>query len=369
MKNDAPSPRQLMHQLKRLSGNVMAQHSLDLSGLTVYTEAATGSYSVTPCLAALAGARVIALAQDSAWGDAREAADYVQRCAEFFGIRNSLEIVFAKLPEDLAQADIITNSGHVRPLDAAVIKSLKSTAVIPMLWETFEWRPYELDLDACKARGILVMGTDENRLEFFPYASEMLIKLLHRAGIAVYHGHFLCLGTGPVMDATCMYMERLGANIVRAAWDYPINSTATCGGKIDIQNEDFLASLDAVICDERTDTRILLGSPGLLSPELLAKANPSCVVINRHGMVSEEELLISGLVCIPSASSAKWQSPHVTSASIGVRPVVELMAAGLAVGAAMSRARLAGLELEESARYALSHSCAQDLLPPYNWLL
>ena len=47
--------------------------NLDLAGVRVVTEAATGPYVVTPVMAAAAGAEVVALAKDSRHGSAAEA--------------------------------------------------------------------------------------------------------------------------------------------------------------------------------------------------------------------------------------------------------------------------------------------------------
>ena len=61
----------------------------------------------------------------------------------------------------VAQADIITNSGHVRPIDAEMIGWMKPTAVIPLMYEAWEFRDADLDLAACQRRGIVVAGTNE----------------------------------------------------------------------------------------------------------------------------------------------------------------------------------------------------------------
>ena len=53
----------------RLINEITRSHlSLDLSGLNVVTEAATGAFAVTAAIAALAGAEVQAIAADSQYG-------------------------------------------------------------------------------------------------------------------------------------------------------------------------------------------------------------------------------------------------------------------------------------------------------------
>ena len=61
-------PRRLI----RLMSTAIDRCSLDLSGLTVLTEAASGAYVVTPVLAAMAGADVYALAAGTAHASSEE---------------------------------------------------------------------------------------------------------------------------------------------------------------------------------------------------------------------------------------------------------------------------------------------------------
>ena len=67
------------------------------------------------------------------------------------GLRGRVEIVSEKSPDVLRQADIVTNSGHLRPLDAPTIRAMKPTAVIPLMYEAWELRPGDVDLDECRA--------------------------------------------------------------------------------------------------------------------------------------------------------------------------------------------------------------------------
>ena len=61
-------PRRLI----RLMSMAIDRCGLDLSGLTVLTEAASGAYVVTPVLAAMAGADVYALAAGTAYASSEE---------------------------------------------------------------------------------------------------------------------------------------------------------------------------------------------------------------------------------------------------------------------------------------------------------
>src|SRR5436190_23028524 len=59
-------------RLQRLCVAAIQELSLDLTGARVLTEAASGSFVVTPLLAALAGGQVDAVARDSKYGRAED---------------------------------------------------------------------------------------------------------------------------------------------------------------------------------------------------------------------------------------------------------------------------------------------------------
>src|SRR5438067_6414080 len=86
---------------------------LNLKGKVVLTEAATGAYVVTPILAALAGAKVYAFSKSTRYGTVEEVIDKTKKVFEEYH-EDFLDITFIDniTPEIIAEADIITNSGH-----------------------------------------------------------------------------------------------------------------------------------------------------------------------------------------------------------------------------------------------------------------
>ena len=160
---------------------------LDLAGLTVLTEAASGAYVVTPVLAAMAGADVVAVAAGNAYSSADEIQELTLRVAELAGVRGRIELVDRKEPAVVGAADIVTNSGQVRPIDADTVSCMKPSAVVPLMYESWEYREADLDLEACRARGILVAGTNERHpaVDVFSFLGQMAVLQLHEAGIPV----------------------------------------------------------------------------------------------------------------------------------------------------------------------------------------
>ena len=176
-------------RLLKLMRAAMDRCRLDLSGTVVLTEAATGAYVATPILAALAGARrVSALARPSRHGSVEEIAVRTMGLARLAGVHERIRIVTEKDAADVAQADVVTNSGHVRPIDAEMVGWMKRSAVIPLMYEAWEFRAQDVDLEACSRHGIRVAGTNERHpaVDVFSYLGIMANKLLLDAGIAVY---------------------------------------------------------------------------------------------------------------------------------------------------------------------------------------
>src|SRR5262245_40850905 len=113
-------------RLANLITAAVARCELDLTGATVLTEAATGPYAVTPVLAAVGGAdRVFAVTRNTRYGTVKDVTDGTMELARAAGVAQSVEVIAEKRADVIAQADIITNSGHVRPLDAHVVGQMK----------------------------------------------------------------------------------------------------------------------------------------------------------------------------------------------------------------------------------------------------
>jgi hypothetical protein len=191
---------------------------LELSGAVVLTEAASGPYVVTPLLAAMAGAeRVFALARTTRYGSIEEVTSQTCELAKLLGLRSRIEIVAEKSDDVLSRADIVTNSGHLRPLDAKTLRALKPTAVIPLMYESWELRQGDIDLDECRARGIRVAGTNECHpaVDVFSFLGMMAVKLLLDGGISVYRSRILLICDNPFAPFLTSSLTQAGATVDR----------------------------------------------------------------------------------------------------------------------------------------------------------
>jgi hypothetical protein len=76
---------------------------------------------------------------------------------------------------------------------------MKRGAVIALMYESWEFRPDDLDLDACLRADVLVGGTNERhpQIDVFSYLGPMAVRLLHDAGVSAYRSSVLLLCDNP----------------------------------------------------------------------------------------------------------------------------------------------------------------------------
>ena len=103
----------------------------------------------------------------------------------------------------LEDADIVTNSGHLRPLDEAAVGRMKPGAAIPLMYEAWESAAGATWIStACRRRGVRVAGTNERHpaVDVFSYLGPMAVKLLFDAGVAVRGSRLLVLCDNPFRE-------------------------------------------------------------------------------------------------------------------------------------------------------------------------
>ena len=174
----------------QLCKQLISKLKLDLTGLTVATECASGAYAYTPILALLSGAQVISIGRDSSYGSLQDNKTNIEQIITKNNIEGKISFLEKnKLnsSEVFNTVNIITNSGMIRPLNKEIIDLLPTNTVIPLMWETWEFRPTDLDIVACQTKKIPVIGTNESYegINMFGYNSFIVLKLslqhsLHR---------------------------------------------------------------------------------------------------------------------------------------------------------------------------------------------
>jgi hypothetical protein len=290
---------------------------LDLSGAVVLTEAASGPYVVTPVLAAMAGAgEVIALTRTTRYGTATEVTDATMALAVAVGVAGSITVTTERRAEDIARADVVTNSGHVRPIDAGMAAMMKPSAVVPLMFEAWEAECGRTDLDipALRARGIAVAGTNERHpaVDVFSYLGLMAVKMLLDAGIPAYRSRVALLCDNAFRPYIHRGLSAAGARVQAAS------------------------ALEDLIDGPEPDALVVAlrptGAPVLASAALstLAARWPGCLVAQYWGDLDRSALASLDVAVWPESAPALGHMGVLPSA-VGPDPIVRLQAGGLKV--------------------------------------
>lgn len=203
-------------RLRTLMQRSIAATELDLRGLTILTEAATGAYATTAIIAAMAGAgRVYAFTRPSRFGSVPQVEASMYRLATYMGVADQVTMIEIVSDSIIREADIVTNCGHLRPLRAELINLLPHHAIIALMFEAWEFRTEDLDLDACNRRGIRVVGVNERHpaIDVFSFLGPLCVNQLHECGLAVHGDRLALLCDNPFAQSIVHGLEAAGANI------------------------------------------------------------------------------------------------------------------------------------------------------------
>jgi hypothetical protein len=339
---------------RRLIGQAIEATGLDLRELTVLTEAASGVYKLTPLIAALAGGRVFTLARDSRYGRAEEIVRETAELAAMWGV--SYTPLAGREDERIGEADIVTNLGFVRPLDASFLRRLKPTVVIPLMWETWEFRQEDLDLRECRRLGIPVLGTNEHveALRIFEYIGHLCVKLLYLLDIEIFRARVVVVGDGEFGDNAERTLRQGGAEVTRVR--------PSCNGLATQEAREAIRAADAIALVEYHTRAMLIGEGGQIGPAELQALNPALVIAHVCGTVEEAALAQAGIRYLPERLGAPGFM-SVTTGYAGPRPLIDLNTGGLKVGESMARARLRGLERAEAEAAALRETPLAQAFP------
>ncbi len=212
----AVSSRLSVPRLVALMRRAIAATRLDLTSMTLLTEAASGSYGVTPIIGALAGAKqVYAFTRSSRYGSAADVKTWTMALASAAGISDRIDVIEELPPSILREVDIVTNSGHLRPLTATLVDRLPSSAVIALMFEAWEFRAEDIDLQACIRRRIPVVGVNERHpsIDVFSFLGPLCVKQLHDCGVAVYANRIALLCDNGFADYMARGLVGLGARV------------------------------------------------------------------------------------------------------------------------------------------------------------
>ncbi|WP_407194010.1 hypothetical protein [Bradyrhizobium sp. STM 3566] len=300
-------------RLRTLMKLALADTGLDMSGMTVLTEAATGAYAVTPVLAAMAGAKhVYAFTKPGRHGTVSDAKRETLELAAPLGVADRIEILEKMNPEVLHSVDIITNSGHLRPLTAELIAQLRDDAVIALMFEAWEFRREDLDIEACARRNIPVVGVNERHpaVDVFSFLGPLAVKQLHDCGLAVLGNRIGLLCDNDFLAPLHNGLASLGAHVKT------FNSVAAVHP----------GAWDAFVVALQPAETPRVGQAE--AAHLAACAPAGAVVVQFWGDIDRAVLAANGLAVWPTQSVGQGHMGILLS-EIGPQPIVRLQTGGL----------------------------------------
>jgi hypothetical protein len=345
----------------------IALFNLDLTDLTVYTELGSGNYAFTGIIAAMANAKkVCAISQASRFGtfdDNLSNLDYIIHALNIQNICDKIEVVNEKRRKHLQEADIVTNSGFVRPIDETTVSMMKPTAVIPLMYETWEFRKEDIDLDYCRSNDILVLGVNEecSPMDIMRYSGFLVSKLMFECGLGVHKDKILVLGSGRLGNNIANFMRVNGIDFRWISLDDNIREeNKPYLSKIDDIKKE-LSEFDAVVIDEHYHNVEIIGKNGIIKTEELSEKKPLIQVIHICGNVDVNDIKKHGLKIYPEPV-VPFGYMSASADYLGPKATIELNIAGLKVGEIMARNRLK-YDLITAYKESIKHPLVDDFSP------
>jgi hypothetical protein len=316
---------------------------LDLNGKTILTEAASGAYIVTPVLAAIAGAKVFAFSKTTRYGKVEDIFSNTRELADSFReFALDIHLIDQLNPEIITQADIITNSGHLRPLNESILKHAKDEIVIPLMYEAWEWRDADMDINYIRKRGIKIGATNERhpQIDVFNYLGDMALKQIFDSGICPYKNKFILLCNndfGPfiakVLAGICDGLAVIDMNEHRIRYDE--QQIDWIGGFPDIRIPEKYKDSEAVIFTAYPFDKNWIGEKTPISLQHLKSQLSDPFILRYAGDIDEIFLQKEDVRFYPNHVHSGHMG--ILPSAIGYDPIIRLQSGGLKVAEALLR--------------------------------
>jgi hypothetical protein len=316
---------------------------LDLKGKTVLTEAASGAYIVTPVLAALAGAKVFAFSKTTRYGKVEDVFASTKELADTFK-EFPLDIHFVDVinPAIVAEADMITNAGHLRPLNESILAHAKDEMVIPLMYEAWEWRDADMDISYIRKRGFRIGATNERHpnVDVFNYLGDMALKQIFDAGLCPYNNKFILLCNndfGPfiakVLSAVCAGLAVIDLDENRHK--YQQLQVDWIGGFPELKIPESYRDAEAVIFTAYPFDQDWMGEKTEIHIDRFWEQLSDPFILRYCGDVNESVLENKGVRFFPKHVHSGHMG--ILPSAIGNDPIIRLQSGGLKVGELLMR--------------------------------
>ena len=340
------------YRVKKTILQMIDSLSLDLSNMTVLTEAGSGAFIVTPIIAVMAGAsKVFVIIKDSIYGSKTDIIEYLNNLINLLEIKNNTIEIVDDVFSIADKVNIVTNLGFVRPIKENLISKLPKDSAISLMYETWEVRNSDIDFEACNKYSIPFLGTREtdNRLKIFYYVGLLALKLLFEAEIEVFESNILIVSSGQFLSNITNLLRKNYANVF-------IYNPLKHGNNNKLN--DILQIADAIVIAEQVCTDILISDTSKhINTDNLS--NCKAEIIHISGLLDYDFLDNLNLNIHPE-KKVNYGYMTVTTDYVGITPVIKLHSAGLKVGQALIDGLRKFNDIGKAKKYALSNSPAMD---------
>lgn len=294
---------------------------LNLDGYNVLTEVGTGLYNYIPIIPVLAGANhVMAWTRDSVYGKADDIISDCRMKLDKIGYSGSIEFFSGALDKDhLKQADIITNSGFLRPLDEEKLQFAKDSAVIPLMYENWELRENDIDIKYCLSKNIKVAGTNENHdiINVFNHIGPLAIKMAFEAGYEILGNNIIVWSADDFGNVITKAFKSLNPNSLLMTTDFN-------------QVKKLIKDTDFVFISDYDEKRSFTNN-NFFGLKELCPLNPNVGLVHLYGDLDYKEIKKMGILLFPSKNGYA-QKMSFTLNHLGINPFIALLTAGFKVG-------------------------------------
>jgi len=310
----------------RIIKSVIEKLDLDLSGLNILTEIGSNEYLYLPIIAGLANAnKIYGWTRTTGFGNASE---NIKKCQKLFS-QLDIKVDLVALEDGfegthIEEANIITNSGHLRPLNKTFLSFVnQSRCVIPLMYEKWELRADDIDINYCREKAIKVAGTFENHpsIKVFDTVGHLAIKMSFEAGYEIYDNKILIWSGDEFGEVIYKAFKKLNPKTLILTTDPQILYS-------EIDRVDF------IFFSDYNQQKSLFGDSGILDLEALTSKNKYFGIIHLYGDINNTFVKIKGIEIFPDQMGFPKKMSRTLS-YIGSTPAINLFTAGLKVGELM----------------------------------
>lgn len=314
--------------------------NLDLKGLTILTEAGTGLFLLTPIIAGLSGAKkVYALSKTTKYGSFEEIKEQLKQLSLLFEIDTlKIELFEKENFHNFSEIDIVTNLGHVRPINEDLLRKLNKNAVISYMCEAWEHRQQDLDIELCQKYNIPVFATNEDypKVDCFRGTGLIALQMIFESKISLIDSHVCIISRDKFGKEIYKQVEKFTKNA------HLINDFGRIDDCKNFKNLDLLIIADYLYED------YIISTNGLVDPGVLKKLSPYVKIIQYCGKNNLEQIIKNKISVYPKVELEAVRM-YKTLADISYKAFIRLMTAGLKVGEGICKAKK--LNLSDNAMY------------------